>query len=108
MSTTFIAFRDLPEFSAQLSRDIFAFNAEDATGQTERLRDPARWEELERDDRFAVIGLSSASDLWLLGPDGGVWFFDGNYGELAPHLFEQLEISFTEWLILAHALARFE
>lgn len=102
------ALRDLPQFTTRLSADIIAFSPEEALAQTEIIQDPARWEALERDDRWAAIGRSSASDLWLLGPDGAVWFFDGNYGELATHLFDSLGISITEWLVLAHALNRFE
>lgn len=100
--------RDLPEFSTEVSADIHAFSAEDATAVTEKHRDPALWEGLERDDRFVVIGATSSGDHWLLGPDGGVWFFDHNYGERAVHLFEPLRITVTEWLVLGHALARFE
>lgn len=102
------ALRDLPEYSTPISDDIHAFSAEDALAVNEKYRDPAVWENLERDDRFFVIGASASGDHWLLGPDGGVWFFDHNYGERAAHHFEPLQITVTEWLVLGHALARFE
>ena len=100
--------RMLPEHPARISADITAFDEAMAVGETARFRDPARWEDLDVDPRWAVIGGNDHGDTWLLGPDGGVWFFDSNHGLQSAHLFEALRIDITEWLVLAHALRTFE
>lgn len=98
----------LPEITMEISRSIVAFSAEHTRSVTEERRHPRYWADLEVDPRWWIIGDSGTGDHWLAGPDGRVWFFDHNYGELAPHLFEPVGIDITEWLILAHALGRFE
>ncbi|WP_052460878.1 hypothetical protein [Microbacterium gorillae] len=98
----------LPEVTMEISTDIIAFSPEHARTITDEYRHPRYWESLEVDTRWWFVGENGQGDRWLLGPDGGIWLFDHNHGELATHLFEPLRIDVTEWLILGHALRAFE
>lgn len=101
-------FRALVDTTRELSGDVRAFDAQRAARESSEYLDPGYWVDLEVDKRWLVIGDNDQGDQWLLGPDGEVWFFDHNFGERAPHLFDALEISVTEWLMTAHALGRAE
>ncbi|MGF3053001.1 SMI1/KNR4 family protein [Microbacterium sp. YY-03] len=101
-------FRPLPDAVRELSADVRAFDAALAARVSTDYLDHGYWVDLEVDKRWLVIGDNGAGDHWLLGPDGEVWFFDHNYGERAALLFEPLEISVTEWLMMAHLLGRTE
>ena len=102
------ALRDLPDETLELSEDITAYSAEQAELESLIYQDPGHWVDLEVDRRWFVIGETPVGDHWLAGPDGGVWFFAAVHGERSVDLFEPLHISVTEWLILGHALGRFE
>lgn len=100
--------RALADQTREICGDIRAFDAATAASTSNEYHDHGYWVELEVDKRWLVIGDNDQGDHWLLGPDGEVWFFDHNYGERAAELFEPLEISVTEWLMLGHLLARRE
>lgn len=108
MSAVPAPLRALPEQTMELSGDIIAFDEDRALAVTAEYLHPRYWEDLEVDPRWWVIGESGTGDQWLCGPDGAVWFFDHNHGERAPHLFDAVGLTVTEWLILGHALGRFE
>lgn len=108
ISPTDPRFRALPDATREVSADVRAFDAATAARVSTEYLDHGYWEGLEVDRRWLVIGDNPVGDHWLLGPDGEVWFFDHNFGERAVNLFEPLQISVTEWLMMAHLLGRAE
>ena len=88
-----------------ISSECILYNSVEANNETKEFSDKSYWNENiteEEIKNYWIIGQNGQGDLWIMGIDNRIYFYDLDTEELSKQNFTELNIDFGQWLQFAY------